>query len=151
MENIKICDPAIGSGAFPVQLMNEIVNLRMIISELLKFNYTEYKIKRNFIENSIYGVDIDSSAIEIAKLRLWLSLIIDEKSFETIEPLPNLDYKILQGNSLIQKYKNYDFENNEKNELIVDDEFENLKKELIKIQHEYFNTSSEKSKKLQED
>ena len=59
--------------------MNEIVNLRMIISELLKLNYSEYKIKRNFIENSIYGVDIDSSAIEIAKLRLWLSLIIDEK------------------------------------------------------------------------
>ena len=152
LEDIKICDPAIGSGAFPVQLMNEIVNLRMIISQLLKLNYSEYKIKRNFIENSIYGVDIDSSAIEIAKLRLWLSLIIDEKSFETIEPLPNLDYKILQGNSLIQKYKNFDFENDKKNELFVDDDFENLKKELISIQHEYFNTSSrKKSKKLQEE
>jgi len=151
LHNIKICDPSIGSGAFPVQLMTEIVNLRMIISEQLNFNYSEYSIKRNFIENSIYGVDLDSSAIEIAKLRLWLSLIIDEKSFEKIEPLPNLDYKILQGNSLIQSYKNYDFEKDENDELFVDEDYEKLKKEFILIQREYFNTTSrKKSKKLQE-
>ncbi len=151
LEKLKICDPAIGSGAFPVQMMNEIVNLRMIISEQLNLNYTEYEIKRNFIENSIYGVDIDSSAIEITKLRLWLSLVIDEKSYEKIEPLPNLDYKILQGNSLVQKFKNFDFENDRKEELFIDEDFEKAKKELISIQHEYFNASSRrKSKKLQE-
>ena len=151
LNKIKVCDPAIGSGAFPVQMMNEIVNIRMIISDILNLNYSNYTIKRNFIENSIYGVDIDSSAIEIAKLRLWLSLIVDEKSFEKIQPLPNLDYKILQGNSLIQKYKNFDFENKEKNELFEDEELTILKKELVEIQHEYFNSSSrKKSKKLQE-
>jgi hypothetical protein len=152
LNKIKICDPAIGSGAFPVQFMNEIVNIRFNISELADLKHTYYELKRNFIENSIYGVDIDSSAIEIAKLRLWLSLVVDEKSFETINPLPNLDYKILQGNSLIEKYKNFDFSKlDQTNELFEDIELSNAKKELINIQKEYFNSSSrKKSKKLQE-
>jgi len=152
LDKIKICDPAIGSGAFPVQFMNEIVNIRFNISQIINLRHTYYELKRNFIENSIYGVDIDSSAIEIAKLRLWLSLVVDEKSFETINPLPNLDYKILQGNSLIEKYKNFDFSKLEQtNELFEDIELTNAKKELINIQKEYFNSSSrKKSKKLQE-
>ncbi len=151
LEKIKVCDPAIGSGAFPVQLMNEIVTIRMSISDFLNLDYSEYHIKRNFIENSIYGVDIDGSAIEITKLRLWLSLVIDERSFDRIEPLPNLDYKILQGNSLIQKFKDFDFDKEDRNELFVDDNFERNKNELIKIQKEYFNTSSrKKGKRLQE-
>jgi hypothetical protein len=152
LDKIKICDPAIGSGAFPVQFMNEIVNIRFNISQIIDLKHSYYELKRNFIENSIYGVDIDSSAIEIAKLRLWLSLVVDEKSFERINPLPNLDYKILQGNSLIEKFKNFDFANLEqKNELFEDIELTNAKKELIKIQKEYFNSSSRKtSKKLQD-
>jgi len=150
LNKIKICDPAVGSGAFPVQFMNEIVQIRFNISQIIGQNSSYYELKRNFIENSIYGVDIDSSAIEITKLRLWLSLIVDEKSFENINPLPNLDYKILQGNSLIQKYKNYDFDENKKLELFQDQDLEDIKKELIKIQKEYFNSSSRnKSKKLQ--
>lgn len=152
LENIKICDPAIGSGAFPVQFMNEIVTIRMFISDNLKLDYSQYLLKRNFIENSIYGVDIDSSAIEIAKLRLWLSLIIDEKSFDKIDPLPNLDYKILQGNSLIQSYENYDFEKDQSFELFEDEQLSKLKKDLISIQHQYFNsTSKKKGKKLQKE
>ena len=152
LDKIKICDPAIGSGAFPVQFMNEIVNIRFNISQIIDLKHTYYELKRNFIENSIYGVDIDSSAIEIAKLRLWLSLVVDEKSFERINPLPNLDYKILQGNSLIEKFKNFDFANLEqKNELFEDIELTNAKKELINTQKEYFNSSSRKtSKKLQD-
>ncbi len=53
-------------------------------------------------KTQIYGVDIDPGAVEIAKLRLWLSLIVDEESTEKIDPLPNLDYKIMQGNSLVE-------------------------------------------------
>ncbi|WP_016775750.1 Eco57I restriction-modification methylase domain-containing protein [Anaerophaga thermohalophila] len=60
-----------------------------------------YRFKLNAIQNSIYGVDIDAGAVEIAKLRLWLSMVVDEERIDKIEPLPNLEYKIVQGNSLI--------------------------------------------------
>lgn len=148
LKNIKICDPAIGSGAFPVQLMNEIVGIRGNILGILNKEFSNYSLKRDFIENSIYGVDIDKGAVEISKLRLWLSLIVDEKNINNINPLPNLSYKILQGNSLIQKYKNYDFDNEyEKTELFPDEETINIKKELIEIQKKYFNLTSRKRKK----
>ena len=58
------------------------------------------------IQNCLYGVDIDHGAIEIAKLRLWLSLIVDEEERTTIQPLPNLDYKMVQGNSLLSVERN---------------------------------------------
>ena len=60
-----------------------------------------YRLKRHVIQESIYGVDIDASAIDIARLRLWLSLVVDEDDLDPIETLPNLDYKIVCGNSLI--------------------------------------------------
>ena len=50
-------------------------------------------------------MDIDPGAVEIAKLRLWLSLIVDEEDIKQIRPLPNLDYKIMQGNSLLEEYE----------------------------------------------
>ncbi|KAF0152212.1 MAG: hypothetical protein FD143_1309 [Ignavibacteria bacterium] len=111
--NLKMCDPAVGSGAFPVGMMTEIVKARMflILTNCLDETYINphnqkvkrnpYNFKRDCIENSLYGVDIDSGAVEIAKLRLWLSLVVDEDNFEEIRPLPNLDYKIVCGNSLI--------------------------------------------------
>jgi len=61
-----------------------------------------YHFKRHAIQNCIYGVDIDSGAIEIARLRLWLSLVVDEEEVKQIKPLPNLDYKVVPGNSLIR-------------------------------------------------
>lgn len=108
---IKVCDPAIGSGAFPVGMMNEIVRARATLSPYL--NQPErpiYELKRNAIENSIYGVDIDGGAVDIAKLRFWLSLVVDEEDIKNIKPLPNLDYKIMQGNSLITSYEGIDFD-----------------------------------------
>ena len=66
--------------------------------------------KLTFIENNLYGVDVDISAIELAKLRLWLSLVIEEESFEKIKPLPNLDYKLIQGNSVVERIGNVNFE-----------------------------------------
>ncbi|MDD4083687.1 MAG: N-6 DNA methylase [Sphaerochaetaceae bacterium] len=107
--NIKICDPAVGSGAFPVGMMNEIVKARNILTyfydEKEQKERTDYYLKRQTIENSLYGVDIEPSAVEITKLRFWLSLIVDETDMKNINPLPNLDNKIMCGNSLLEEYK----------------------------------------------
>lgn len=102
LSDIKICDPAVGSGAFPVGLMHEVIKLRNILAIYLQNeNCTQYDLKRQFIEHSFYAVDIDDGATEIARLRLWLSLVVDEEDIDQIKPLPNLDYKIVKGNSLI--------------------------------------------------
>jgi len=101
LENIKICDPAVGSGAFPIGMMYEIVKLRRLLSICLGKDVNSYDLKRHAIENSLYGVDIDAGAIETCKLRFWLSLIVDEEDFKNIKPLPNLDYKVVSGNSLL--------------------------------------------------
>ena len=105
---IKICDPAVGSGAFPVGMMSEIVKARHALETFTKTEKTVYDFKRECIENSLYGVDIDPGAVEIAKLRLWLSLVVEEDDPQNIKPLPNLDYKIVCGNSLTGFPSNWD-------------------------------------------
>jgi type I restriction-modification system DNA methylase subunit len=97
LANIKVCDPACGSGAFLVGMLNEIVSARRILEPR-----SEYKLKKETIQECIYGVDIDPGAVDIAKLRLWLSLVVDFE-LRDIEPLPNLDYKIMCGNSLLEE------------------------------------------------
>jgi hypothetical protein len=103
LKTITVCDPAVGSGAFPVGMMTEIVRARAALTPY--FNAVEertpYHFKRHAIQGSLYGVDIDASAVEIAKLRLWLSLVVDEEDVRQVKPLPNLDYKIVVGNSLL--------------------------------------------------
>ncbi|MBI2420765.1 MAG: hypothetical protein HYV38_01645, partial [Candidatus Levybacteria bacterium] len=104
--NIRVCDPAVGSGAFLVGMMTEIIRVRNTISSYLTDgDRSIYTFKHHAIQNSLYGVDIDPGATEIAKLRLWLSLIVDEQDIKRIKPLPNLDYKIMQGNSLLEEYE----------------------------------------------
>ena len=101
---ITVCDPAVGSGAFPVGMMSEIVRARGTLTTYLpdlRSDRSPYAFKRACIEHALYGVDIDPGAVEIAKLRLWLSLIVEEEDIRRIKPLPNLDYKIVCGNSLI--------------------------------------------------
>lgn len=121
LENIKIADPAVGSGAFPLGILNEIVKMRDILtSYMLIYNklgmfgrkYSEEQITNNkrsiynmkwyTIKNSIYAVDIENSAVDITKLRLWLSIVVDQTGDP--EPLPNLNCKIMQGNSLVDEY-----------------------------------------------
>ena len=103
LEKIRACDPAVGSGAFLVGMMTEVIRARNTLSSYLpKNNRSIYSFKRHAIQNCLYGVDIDPGAVEIAKLRLWLSLVVDEEDIKQIKPLPNLDYKIMQGNSLIE-------------------------------------------------
>ena len=190
--NVKIADPAVGSGAFPLGILNEIVKLRdnityyiMIQSELKILNMEEitnsvygkrnlFDIKLQTIENCIYAVDSESSAVDITKLRLWLSLIVDYPNDEEPRPLPNLDCKIMQGNSLLDEFdgvKLFDeklLENNLKKynrnmssktyvedlgvqlNLQLDSNDVDLTKymdEILKFQKEYFITSDSKRKK----
>ena len=95
--DVKICDPAIGSGAFPMGL----VNLLSRIFIALKPDSDRTLIKRHIMEKSIYGVDIEKGAVDIARLRFWLAMVVDEKE---PQPLPNLHFKIMQGNSLLESY-----------------------------------------------
>ncbi len=101
LDNVKICDPAIGSGAFPMGLLQMIFRAKMS----LDWTLDPAEVKRGIIQNSIYGVDIEKGAVDIARLRFWLSLIVDEKA---PQPLPNLDYKIMQGNSLLESFEGVD-------------------------------------------
>ena len=98
LRNVKICDPAIGSGAFPMGMLREVFLCRGAIENF--DNAAE--IKRHIIEQNIYGVDIERGAVDIARLRFWLSLIVDE---ETPHALPNMDFKVMQGNSLLEEYE----------------------------------------------
>jgi hypothetical protein len=106
LADLTVCDPAIGSGAFPLGMMAEIVRARRLLAKVTgrngKLGYTPYDFKRHAIQHTLHGVDMAPGAVEIAKLRLWLSLVVDEDDIQTIKPLPNLDYKIMQGNSLLE-------------------------------------------------
>lgn len=107
IREVRICDPAIGSGAFPMGLLNELVRCRTTINAWAIDSYGNMLVgniaalKAEIIRNNIYGVDIEKGAIDIARLRFWLSIIVDEK---TPEALPNFDYKFMQGNSLIPTF-----------------------------------------------
>ncbi len=120
LREVKICDPAIGSGAFPMGLLNELWRCREAISlspvvETQKFaspsmdpsssTQSRAALKREIIENNIYGVDIERGAIDIARLRFWLSIVVDS---EEPQALPNFDYKFMQGNSLIESFEGVD-------------------------------------------
>ncbi|MDE7236164.1 MAG: hypothetical protein K2N45_06025, partial [Helicobacter japonicus] len=96
--SLKILDPAIGSGAFPMGMLSEILEALHTLNPSLS-RQDIARLKREIIEQQIYGIDIDADAIEIAKLRFWLSIAVDE---DTPSPLPNLDFKFMQGNALIE-------------------------------------------------
>jgi len=103
LADIRVLDPACGSGAFLVGMLHEVINARLSLNRELGRSLSEYELKKATIQNNIYGVDIDPGASEIAKLRLWLTLVVDHNLSE-IEPLPNLDYKIMVGNSLLDEF-----------------------------------------------
>lgn len=107
LDDIKVCDPAIGSGAFPIGMLQEIFEAKRFIYPYLKTNqdFKPADVKKNIIQNSIYGVDLEKGAVDIAQLRFWLSLVVDELN---PHPLPNLDYKIMQGNSLLESFEGVD-------------------------------------------
>ena len=137
LEDVKICDPAIGSGAFPMGLLHEIYHLKIPIedSKGLKAK-SPADLKKHIIEESIYGVDIDSGAVDIARLRFWLSLVVDEVA---PQPLPNLAFKIVCANTLIPLGK-------PKSDLSGSLE---IAKAIEKLRHAYFDASKEDKKDLE--
>lgn len=98
LKSVKICDPAIGSGAFPMGLVNLLAKLYVALGISTNQLGT---VKRHIMEQNIYGVDIEKGAVDIARLRFWLAMVVDEKE---PQPLPNLHFKIMQGNSLLESY-----------------------------------------------
>ena len=155
LEEVKICDPAIGSGAFPMGLLNELLHCREVLSGE---HYDRAEIKKSIIQNNIYGVDIEKGAVDIARLRFWLSIVVDE---ETPSPLPNLDYKIMQGNSLIESFMGVDLSKltyekeykKDKGEIsLFDDEKNRLQKTVSYLLSSYYSCSDhDKKVKLQQE
>lgn len=98
LETITILDPACGSGAFPMGMLQLLVRMIRRVDR----NLNEYSIKKMFLSKSIYGVDINPMAADISRLRAWLSLVVDESIDELRDnPLPNLDFKFISANALI--------------------------------------------------
>lgn len=159
LENIKVCDPAIGSGVFPMGMLSELYNARLLMYGFTapKKDFVHFDVKKSIIENNIYGVDIEQGAIDIARLRFWLALAIEEKD---PTPLPNFDYKFMQGNSLLERYEEVDLngltkqktENGEGYQItIFDDNLDVFRRELNNLVTEYFNTTDHiKKQKMRE-
>lgn len=118
LPKLSLLDPACGSGAFLVAAMKTLINLYSAIVGRIKFlndpaltnwlKKTEadhpnihYFIKKTIITDNLFGVDIMEEATEIAKLRLFLALVASAQTVDQLEPLPNIDFNIMAGNSLV--------------------------------------------------
>ena len=142
LKAVKILDPACGSGAFPMGLLNRIID----ILERISPNEDIYELKLSVIENCLYGCDIQSIAAQITKLRFFISLICNcEKDASKpnfgIPTLPNLETNFVSANSLIAKKK----EDRQLN-LFKSEEIESIKKELHQIRHLHFSAKSTSTK-----
>ena len=149
LKEVKICDPAIGSGAFPMGLLKELFLCRTALEGISQHQAAE--IKKHIIQQNIYGVDIERGAVDIARLRFWLSLIVDE---ETPQALPNLDFKIMQGNSLLEQYKGVDLSAMTEKKAdetgmlsIFDDMLDVYRKQLRDMLNSYYNCTNHNEKK----
>ena len=102
LDEVKVVNPACGSGAYLLGMMQELVELQTILysDQLRNDARSLYEMKLHIIQNNLYGVDIDEFAVNIAMLRMWLSLAIDYEGSK-LEPLPNLDFKVIRGDSLL--------------------------------------------------
>ncbi len=109
LQEVKVCDPAIGSGAFPMGVLNVLFHARLLLYGFTKpmQEFSPSEVKREIIQNNIYGVDYERGAVDIARLRFWLSIVVDMDS-EKPEALPNFDYKFMQGNSLLESFEGFD-------------------------------------------
>ena len=194
INDLRVVDPAVGSGAFPMAILNKLVFIlkkldpdnehwkQSQIESIEKYvkdpviqrkliekvdrqfadKNADYGRKLYLIEKCIYGVDIQQIAVEIAKLRFFISLLVDEEIDKTkenygIEPLPNLDFKLMQGNSLISKIGGVDFIGKEKVRdklgfYTESKKYVKLVEEFEDLKHQYQNEpDSNKKRKFRED
>ncbi|MDZ4724438.1 MAG: putative DNA binding domain-containing protein [candidate division Zixibacteria bacterium] len=101
IRDVRIVDPACGSGAYLVGMLSELVIIHRLLENRAEPTtaHDDYRLKLNIIQNNLYGVDLEAFAVNTACLRLWLSLAVDFKGDDP-EPLPNLDFKVGVGDSL---------------------------------------------------
>lgn len=186
--DVKILDPACGSGAFPMGALHRLVDLlgkldpnneswkrdRLAVARLdldwlkrenagaeriadaetriadiersfdTRFHALDYARKLYLIENAIYGIDIQPVAVQIAKLRFFISLVVDQNVDPAadnlgVRPLPNLETRLVAANTLIP------IEKEESN--LFSGEIERLRRELADIRHEHFNARSPVAKR----
>lgn len=137
LDEVRIIDPAVGSGAFPISMMQLMSKLYERLLNVKK--YDAYSVKLAIIANNIYGVDIQPMAVEIARLRAWLALIIEERDDEKVHPLPNLEFKFISANSLQPLDNAYDLFTDAK-----------IQEKLTSIRNEYFDEANPENKKCLE-
>lgn len=180
LKNVRVADPAVGSGAFPLGMLNEIVRARENITAYLAINKNAYEkrmlyqvdravhtLKVETIKNCLFAVDIEPSAVDIAQLRLWLSLVIDDEINPDAQsdldghknplPLPNLECNILCGNSLLDEFEGIklinesDLLGNTSNVAQVElnqEIYERILEKLIEKQDELFRCKNTEEKKV---
>ena len=156
VENIKVLDPAVGSGAFPLGMMQTILQVRQAIARregmtVQRGSLTISEWKREIIGNNLYGVDIKPESIEIAKLRMWLSLVVDIPNIDNVEPLPNLDYKLMCGDSLISTiYGERLIPDPTKTQqgMLAVTPIQQAIQPLLELQHRYFDAQTEERHQL---
>ena len=176
---VTVLDPACGSGAFPIGMLQKIVYMlqeidpeanlwfdeivkgapiyvRKAFEEKFSNGELDYIRKLTVIEKSIYGVDIQPIAVEIARLRCFLSLVIEQKVNDTlpnrgVHPLPSLDFKFLIANSLVKLPD--DSSNHMGMKVDQLNIFENVSHidELKAVREEYFNADNERKSELREE
>ena len=100
LADVTVVDPACGSGAYLLGMMQELIELQTTLFNVGVDSKALYDLKLEIIQRNLYGVDNDGFAVNIAMLRMWLSLAIDYEG-ERPEPLPNLDFKVVCGDSLL--------------------------------------------------
>jgi hypothetical protein len=118
IKDCRVCDPAVGSGAFPVGMLHEMVaaiaRLDLVLhgKDIIKQRNYDYDLKKQIIESCLYGVDIQEQAVRLCELRLWLSLVVDYQidtsrpfsgAIREVPSLPNLSYRIVRGDSLLER------------------------------------------------
>lgn len=132
---LRTLDPACGSGAFPLGLLHLLSKIQLRLDPRLD----PYKLKLSILQNNIFGVDIEPMAVEISRLRSWLSLVVEERGSKAIQPLPNLEFNFVTANSLLPL---------EGQTLLFE---EQLVSQIAELRQQYFEaTTPLKKKKLQE-
>ncbi len=153
--NCRVCDPAVGSGAFVVGMLHvmvaivKLLDLRLFgLDETSRRNY-DYDKKKEIIERCLYGVDIQRAAVRLCELRLWLSLIVDfQADSAKIPPLPNLSYRIRRGNSLFDKILGYRVDLSVKSGTAMGGKILDLIDEIQEAKHRYFSEAHREHKDI---
>ena len=150
LKAIKILDPACGSGAFPMGILSKMVE---ILEKLGATNESIHDLKLHLIEECIYGIDIQTIATQISKLRFFITLVVEQQTIDLskqddnygVLTLPNLETKFVSANTLIgiKKKKEGDFHNT----LFADPAIDHTKQELLEIRHRHFYAKTAGTKK----